>query len=378
MLTIRGIVANVFMRMCSLFPLQDKVVLSCFDGKMAGDNPEALYRELKRKKPNWKYVWMLDQYKKGYDDCIVVKPYSFRSLFELSTARLWIDNSRKKKWVYKRKKQYYVQTWHADVALKKVEKDAASDLSSTYIENAKYDSTIIDVMLSGSQFSTTNYRNAFWYKGDILELGYPISAIFHENPERYIEKVRNTFAIDNNVKIALYCPTFRSNDNLDVYNIDYNRLVAILQREFGGKWVVIVRLHPKLKRFQSSITYNNVVLNASDYSSTNELIVACDLLITDYSSCMFYGLEAHKIVMLYASDIDDYTRNERGLYFDIKKLPFPLAQNNDELERIIVEFDNEKYRNEAQRLYDQIGYKTTADSTEQIVEYILNEVAKRV
>ena len=93
---------------------------------------------------------------------------------------------------------------------------------------------------------------------------------------------------------------------------------------------------------------------------------------------MFYGLEAHKIVMLYASDIDDYTRNERGLYFDIKKLPFPLAQNNDELERIIVEFDNEKYRNEAQRLYDQIGYKTTADSTEQIVEYILNEVAKRV
>ena len=375
MMTIRGIIANIFMRACSIFPLQDKVVFSSFDGKGINDNPGELYFEMKKSLPNLKYVWALSV-KCDDDEIIAVKPYSFSYLYHLATAKLWIDNSRKKSWTYKRKKQFYVQTWHGDVCIKMIEKDAEDNLSKTYIENAKYDSKIADLMLSGSKFRSHNYRTAFWYDGPILEYGTPKATIFYQDRKQFKEKVCKHYSLPTNCKIALYCPTFRSNGNLTPYNIDFDRLIESLSKRWEGVWFVLVRLHPKLQILQNQLNYNERVLNGSSYASTNELIVASDMIITDYSGCMFDGLQAHKNVVLYASDIEEYIENERGMYFKINEMPFPLTTNNDDLNTAILEFDEKEYRKKTQELFEELGFLTTNDSTQRIVNYIKDQIWK--
>ncbi len=54
-------------------------------------------------------------------------------------------------------------------------------------------------------------------------------------------------------------------------------------------------------------------------------------------------------MILYASDVENYTLG-RGTYFDIRNMPFPLAENNNELEKIIVNFNEENYTKLCEKL----------------------------
>lgn len=45
-LKFRGLIANIFLRFCWLFPLQDKIVFSSYDGSYFNDNPAAVYKAL--------------------------------------------------------------------------------------------------------------------------------------------------------------------------------------------------------------------------------------------------------------------------------------------------------------------------------------------
>lgn len=374
----RGMIGNCFMHLFSILPLQDKVVFSSFGGNNSDDNPGEIYQQFLKTHPELKYIWLMNKPEVKIDGATVIRAISIKALYHLSTAKLWIDNSRKREWVVKRKNQYYVQTWHGDVCIKKIEKDAENELGTWYVQNAKHDSKMADLMLSGSRFRTNNFRNAFWYDGKILEYGTPKAEVFYRDPKPITENVKKRLGIPEDAKLALYCPTFRSNNTLDVYNVDYERLLEALNLRWPGQWYVAVRLHPKIRMLQNQIQYTERIINGSTIPFTNELVIASDLIISDYSGCLFAGLEAQKRVLIYAPDIDEYIRSERGLYFDFKSLPFPLAKNNDELNENITRFDDMKYSTQARALYEWIGYMTTADTTERIVDYIYSEsIGKR-
>ena len=61
------------------------------------------------------------------------------------------------------------------------------------------------------------------------------------------------------------------------------------------------------------------VKNASIYNDMQELMVAADMLITDYSSTMFEFSMMKKKCLLYMPDRDSY---DRGFYFNLTELPF--------------------------------------------------------
>ena len=64
----------------------------------------------------------------------VVKINSIASLYHLSTAKIWIDNCRKSPYITKRKKQYYIQTWHGAIGFKKIEKEAGKELKNNLLK----------------------------------------------------------------------------------------------------------------------------------------------------------------------------------------------------------------------------------------------------
>ena len=97
-----------------------------------------------------------------------------------------------------------------------------------------------DLLISNSKFCTNLYRNSFWYDGSILECGSPRNDILINDTEYFKLKICEYYKLDKNINIAMYAPTFRRNNNLDVYNLDYEKCISALKNKFGGEWVILL------------------------------------------------------------------------------------------------------------------------------------------
>ena len=81
-----------------------------------------------------------------------------------------------------------------------------------------------------------------------------------------------------------------------------------LQKRFGVQFEFAMRLHPNEAEYAQEITQELGVINATNYPDMQELLAAVDVLITDYSGCMFDFGFAKKPVFLLAKDVDKYLR----------------------------------------------------------------------
>ncbi|WML45804.1 CDP-glycerol glycerophosphotransferase family protein [Neobacillus sp. PS3-40] len=354
----------------------NKVVLTNFNGKGYGDNPKYIAEEMLRQKLDFDIVWILKKEfigKANIPNSIrIVKYRSIRHLYELATAKVWIDNERKFFYTPKRKMQFYIQTWHGVVALKQIEKDIEKQLSPSYISKAKNDSKMIDLLISNSRFHTDLYRRSYWYDGEILEIGAPRCEVLINGQEEMSKKVLKYFNIKGKQSILLYAPTFRANSDTAVYNVDFERLIKVLEKKYGGEWIVLVRLHPDVTEKADSLQYSSKILNATEYEDMNELLAVSDILLTDYSSCMFEFSLTKKPIFLYAPDIEKYIE-ERNFYFNLQSLPYPLAENNDQLQKVIEGFDKSRYLTELSAFLKEIEIYDSNGASAKIVK-IINSV----
>ena len=301
------------------------------------------------------------------DDVPAVKLYSWRYYYTLLCSQVIVSDQRlwKPMLPVKRRNQIYVQTWHG-TALKRIEGDMPN-LDSNYVKMAKRDSKLIDVFISGSSFMSQIYRESFWYDGNILEIGTPRSDIFFdETNERAEMKVRQYFDI-NDEKIVLYAPTFRGNGKMDACMIDTKAIKQLLRKK--GKYKILIRLHPNLMGIISEKKFLNFYpcsIDASTYPDMQDLLVASDILITDYSSSMFDYAYSGKPCILYATDIETY---DRGFYLSIRDLPFPIAKTNDELLNLLscdMHFDYSS-------LLCKIGSYEKGCASKQLYKYLKNK-----
>lgn len=298
----------------------------------------------------------------------IVRYFSIDYLREIHTAKFVICNMRTGDAYYWKKRidQIYIQTWHSSIRLKKIEKDAEKYLSREYINACKEDSKRIDVLLSGCKFSTDIFKRAFWYDGQIMECGTPRCDILFNNTNNTKKKVYEYFNIPDDCKLILYAPTFRTNKISDFLDINFNRLKEVL----GNTWVIGARLHPNI--FDEVIPQN--AISMSKYSDMQELIAATDILITDFSSCMFDMAIAKKSCILYVPDLKEYLENERELYFDLGELPFPVTQNMDELCSVLSNFNEESYLEKINSFIEKIGSFEEGHASEKICKFICQNV----
>ena len=361
-----------------LFPIKNnKVVVCSYFGKGYGDNPKAIVNELLKSKKNLDIVWTIDGENKDSkfpEGVRTVRYESIKYLFELVTAKVWIDNSRKKYVPKKRKKQFYIQTWHAGLGFKKVEKEVENVLPKRYVKRAKKDSQYANLFVSNSKWLTNLYRKWFWYDGEIVEYGLPRNDILinKESHPDIIKKTKEKLNIDKSSKVLLYAPTFRNYDDYSCYKIDVKRVIETLNKKTGENWVFLVRFHPNVSSLADELGYKNVI-NVSYYPDLYELLITADALISDYSSLTFDFSYLKKPAFLFATDIEKY-KGDRDFLFDIRKLPFVLSESNDELISNINKFDNKKYLKELKDFYDDVKLNETGESAHEIAKIILKEM----
>ena len=366
-----------------IFPIRnDRIVISSYLGKGYGDNGKYIVEELLRQKKNYDIVWLCKNTAEEFPKGVRVVPYrSLRSIYEQVTARIWIDNRRKPIFVRKRPGQFYIMTWHSNVALKKVEKDVESSLEPRYVASAKNDSKMIDLFLSGSRWETVCFRKAFWYSGIIKQCGYPRQDPFVDPERAGAKKIRAYYGLNPEDKILLYAPTFRASKDeksLDAYRLDWERTLASLEKRFGGHWVGMIRLHPNVTALESKLQLPEDIINVTDYNDMQELIVACDCLITDYSSTVIEAGIAGKIGLIFATDYEDY-KKDRDVYFDIRdELPFPLSDSNDLLQEKISSFDEKSYYADLDHFFNEtFGTVCNGDASKKVCAVIEKVIEKK-
>ena len=360
------------------FPVcREKIVFLNYDGKGYGDNSKYIAEEILRRNLPYKLVWLVRR------DAFVPEPIrkvgllGNRGFYELSTAKVIVNNCKSNLPAdfRKKKNQFYLQTWHGDFALKFIEKEIETVLSASYLASTKADSAITDAVVTGSRSFSTIVKDSFWLpeKCAILEYGVPRNDLYFRGEAFKADlKKRMGFSVED--RILLYAPTFRDKGETDCYNLDFERLHDALCRKTGGSWKVVVRLHPNITRLAGRFHYGNSIVNGSTYPDQQELCMVSDCLITDYSSIMGDFLLMRKPVFLYVPDLERYAGQDtgRGLRDLFYKLPMTFCRTQEELEAQIAGFDLESFTRDSQA-YLQENYQSFDDghAAERVVDYLM-------
>jgi CDP-glycerol glycerophosphotransferase len=175
--------------------------------------------------------------------------------------------------------------------------------------------------------------------------------------------------------VLLYAPTWRlrlkEKKHIDtkVYDLDMQRLKHVLTEKFGGEWTMLVRFHTFLRLYAKGYQEKHPeVKDVTDYQDMQRLLMATDVMISDYSSCIFDAAMRRIPCFTYATDFEQYKYEERGVYYEMEELPFPYAKNNDELEQNVKAFDMEDYLKKWDAFTVRMGLNETGHAAKDIAE----------
>ena len=346
-----------------LIPIQrNRVICWAYGFQQYGCNPKYISEYILDREPaEFEIIWA---FKKGADVKDVPKGIkivyynTFSFIWKLYSAKFVITNKRIERYLdyfFKKDSQIYIMTWHGTTPLKRIENDAVIELGHKYHIRAKYDSKICDLMLSNSSFFTKLIRNSFLYKGEILESGIPRNDLFFDQTriELIRKKVFREYNVNENQKVVMYAPTFRNDNNFRHFVLNWKQIIPEIKKMMNSDVVLFIRLHPNsIEDFDvNAILEDDCMRNLCYYNDMQELLCVTDILITDYSSTMFEMAMLKKICILYADDLSTY---DRKYYFNFKELPFPLAENEQQLIQIIKEFSVEEYLKKIKLFYNQV------------------------
>ena len=153
--------------------------------------------------------------------------------------------------------------------------------------------------------------------------------------------------------------------------------MSSLSQRFGGEWRILLRLHPHLRGLSEGFLNKEKegkIIDVTNYDDILELLCVSDVVVSDYSALIFDFAVTNRPCFLYVPDLDRYTSNDRKLYFDINKLPFPRCGNNTELKNSIIEFDEENYAKNLHFFNETIGTYETGHACENVMREIESRI----
>lgn len=361
-------------------PIKQNKVIACVSiGRRYDDNQKYIMEELHRLCPEADIVWVTDP-KYGYELPQWMRTVRWRTLrwiYEYATAKVWTNNCTEPGYFVKRKGQLYVETWHGGLGIKKVAEDVTGEMASHVpkVWYAKNVSDKADVYISNSDHLTKIYRTGFNYHGPIWKCGYPKNDMLVRNNPEDGAQARRELGIPQDAKVLLYAPTWRwrftQEEHIDmkVYDLDLQRLKQVLTETLGGEWTMVIRFHTSLRLYAKGYQAAHPdVLDVTDYQDMQRLLMATDVMVSDYSSCIFDAALRRIPCFTYATDFDQYKYEERGVYYEMEELPFPYATNNDEMERNVRTFDREDYLRKWDAFTVRMGLNETGHAARDIAE----------
>ena len=333
--------ARIALRPVCALPIRKKRVLFVsYRGKQYSCNPRAVSEALERMAGGRVEIgWAFHNPEKfaGLKErgITVLGDRTWAFLKFALTARVVCTNTYYKPFLPRRRGQFYLRTWHGGGAYKRVGRfEKLPALRRRYVSMQQQGASLY--LSSSRAFTEMTLRDAFGYRGEVMEKGMPRNdCLFSPNPQ-IAARVKAALGLDARARIALYAPTYREDARARDFALDAEKLRRALGARFSGRWAIVFRGHHVVSEDTSGRGFGDV--DATDYPDMQELLIAADVLVTDYSSAIWDMSLTGKPAFLYCPDLGAY-KAERDFFTDIRTWPYPLAEDNDALDRAIRSFD---------------------------------------
>lgn len=340
------------------------VMFESYVGWSYACNPKALYRAM-RSDPRFRdhrFVWAfknVDAYRDHPElaGASLVTYGSLEYYQEHARAGYWISNSVVPTRMKPRADQLYVQTWHG-TPIKRLGCDLPIDVGhGAYTAQEKYrwyraEGERFTYLLTQSPFARERLVSAFGLSAVrrssvIIEEGYPRNDALAVPDDRTACRIRRELGIGDERRVLLYAPTWRDDQRSDTgYSLAPAIDFARLRRELGDRYAVLFRAHYLVAKEFDFEGLEGFVVDVSGFDDVNELALASDVLVSDYSSLIFDYAVLDRPIIAHMYDLDDYAGRVRGLYLGPDSMPGPVTRTMEDLISAILqtEFDDDAAR----------------------------------
>jgi CDP-glycerol glycerophosphotransferase (TagB/SpsB family) len=312
----------------------DLAYFQSYTGQAATDSPLAIHRELRRLRPDIRVRWLVDH--PGVPLPEGAEPVLWRSrewYHTLATARWIVTNIEQELWFRRKPGQDLLQTFHgAPGKAMGLGLWRSNGLTPRRIER------LLDAgprnwtaLLSPSPELSRHYREQFAYDGPILEEGYPRDDVLVGPDASAIRaRVRAALGLRDDQVAVLYAPTWR-----DRLATNYRRArmhddfdPAAAAAALGDRYVILLRGH----RFhRDRDAYGERVLDVTTYPEVNDLILAADAAVLDYSSIRFDVALTPSPMVFCVPDLEEYSGGRGFLYDFLETAPGPPVRTTEEV-----------------------------------------------
>lgn len=299
------------------------------------DNPKAISDQLASAAPEIDRLWVSSPRGSFPSGTSLVPRHTPRYFLELLRCDLLVTNDIVSRHLVKGPRVVYLQSWHGS-PIKVIglhESTPAYQGGEAHLARMRRDVSKWDYLISPCPAFTDIFRGAFGYEGEILEVGYPRNDILLNDDGTRRVQLRRALGLEPAQLAVLYAPTWRDDAALgaDGFHqpelIDWDALLAALP---DGS-VVLNRLHQHAASVDLP-DFGGRLIDVSRHEDMAELILASDVLVSDYSSVIYDYAVWGRPIILHAPDLAHYRDQVRGLYFDYEPwAPGPVTSTTGEL-----------------------------------------------
>jgi CDP-glycerol glycerophosphotransferase len=350
----------------SSFNPTETVLFQSYRGEFATDSQLAIHAELRARRPDLELLW-------GVMDSAVAVPEGGRALLiespewytALGSSRYLCRNIEFDRYFRKRPYQRYLQTFHGypfksmGVSLWRVQGRAESVIDAECARRSQ----AWDAIVVPESFCVDLYRREYRFTGTVLVTGYPRNDVLVTADTASVRsRVLAKLGIDEDQIVVLYAPTWRDTVATGAWSAKFfdGLDLKALAEQLGDRYVLLLRGHSYNLREGLSPTRGRV-WDVSAYPEINDLLVAADVAVLDYSSVRFDWLIMGKPVVFFVPDLEDYLSSRKVLFDFLPTAPGPILATTTEVAEALMDLGSivseyaaarELFNKEFNRLHD--------------------------
>lgn len=296
---------------------QNLAVFSAYWGRGHACNPATIHAAVRRLAPHIKTVFLVADGRippmPDGAECVVIGSRRYWEV--MATAKYTFSNVTFEMAVKQRLGTIDVQTQH-----------------STPLKRMGVSQVGIPCAATAGPLGKHLERVGRWDSYERLNVGCPRNDAFYSPTADDVATIRKRLSIPEGKTAVLYAPAHR--DYLTGFAPQHD--LPGMCEALGEEFVLLLRAH----HFHAGSTgleqvvRSGQLIDVSKHRSLEEICLAADALITDYSSIMFDYAKLDRPIVVYADDWNTY-RATRGAYFDLLAgPPGALARTQEELAQI--------------------------------------------
>lgn len=324
------------------------VYLQAYTGQNATDSPLAIAEELARTHPDLTLRWAVADGASRVPAGSRTVLWRSRAWYAaLARSRHVVTNIELESWFRRRPGQQVLQTFHGYPSKAMgIGLWQQKNFTPTRIEQ-QLDRTSRNwtLLLTPTPEMDVHYRENYRYDGEILAAGYPRDDVLVSPEADAIRaQTRRRLGIGKDTVAVLYAPTWRDDQATSFRSaalVDHLDVAAAAQA-LGPDHVLLLRGH----RFMSAgKSRGSRVIDVTTYPEVNDLILAADAAVLDYSSMRFDFALTGKPMVFLVPDLEDYATTKRGFLHDFEPTaPGPLARSSAEVIAALRDLDGVRAR----------------------------------